>query len=432
MSLALLPCEVFHREFDAKLILASKLAVEKKMVVLIGYDKYFNILIPYLPKSILLDKSCSSVIFNGRIKPVKKNNGFVLVSDEEGFNNLTDNFKYSWLNRVDREAANLIDSYLAWGSIDKQFFSQINELNSKIEIAGNCRSDLLNDIGKTYFKDCISSYSSIFNDFVLISDNFCVERWNQNYALPAFNVDPKKANAAQKEFEESQRDFSGRRDFMCGVLEPIIAERQDINFVIRPHPVANPLWWQKRFNKYRNVFIIYQNPIEPWLHSCKLLISMGCTTAMQALIAKKLVIEITRPTNANLAKSTSFASKLVSNKATSSDELGQILSQSLKIHPLPSLLSEAWANLDVSASSVFADIISRYNYQLQSSEITQLYNILSKVTTANMPSLDKEKWHYPSFDKIKQRLKRLHSTILKSAPLNIKQLIPGLYLLSSR
>lgn len=431
MSLVLLPCEIFHREFDAKLILAARLAAEKKMTVMIGYDKFFNNLIPLLPRAILLDKSCSSIVYNGRIRSVKKKNGTVLINDEEGFNDLTSNYKYSWLNRVDRQAATSIDNYLAWGGYDKKFFSQVDELNGKIEIAGNCRSDLLNDIGKQYFRDCISSYSNLFNDFVLISDNFCVERWKENYILPTFNVDSEKASAAQLEFEESQRVSKDKREFMSRLLEPVIMQRQDINFVIRPHPVANPLWWQNRFNKHRNVFVIYQNSIDPWIHSCRMLISMGCTTAIQALIAKKNVIELKMPNDPFETTSPSFASRLVPNTASSSEELSFLLSKPPAVNGFPSLLTEAWSTLSNSSTSTFADIISRYYYQMHSSDINKLNSILNQVNLYNMPPLDKEKWPYPSYQKIKNRLKNLCSSIQFPNSLTMKQIIPGLYLLTS-
>ena len=44
MGLILLPCEIYHREFDAKLILSARLAANHGHHVLIGYDKFFNLL----------------------------------------------------------------------------------------------------------------------------------------------------------------------------------------------------------------------------------------------------------------------------------------------------------------------------------------------------------------------------------------------------
>ena len=56
MSLYLLPCEIYHREFDAKLLLSMRLASVLEGKVILGYDKYFNSLIPFLPSCVLLEK----------------------------------------------------------------------------------------------------------------------------------------------------------------------------------------------------------------------------------------------------------------------------------------------------------------------------------------------------------------------------------------
>ena len=42
MGVLYLPCEIFHREFDAKLLLGLYLYKEYKHDSIIGYDKYFG------------------------------------------------------------------------------------------------------------------------------------------------------------------------------------------------------------------------------------------------------------------------------------------------------------------------------------------------------------------------------------------------------
>ena len=80
MALTLLPCEIFHREFDAKLLIASEITSVFGTPVLIGYDKYFNQLIPHLPSSTLLEKLLYHYL--ECIRAIKERNGAVLVSDE--------------------------------------------------------------------------------------------------------------------------------------------------------------------------------------------------------------------------------------------------------------------------------------------------------------------------------------------------------------
>ena len=90
MKLACFPCEIQHREFDSKLLLAMRIVSKMKgdCAVLIGYDKYFSPLLNSINNVFLLDKSMSTIMYNARIKPCKLNGGIVFINDEEGVNDL--------------------------------------------------------------------------------------------------------------------------------------------------------------------------------------------------------------------------------------------------------------------------------------------------------------------------------------------------------
>ena len=297
MALTLLPCEIFHREFDAKLLIASEIASVYGTPVLIGYDKYFNQLIPHLPSSTLLEKSCSSIVWNGRIRAIKDSNGAVLVSDEEGFNNLTESNKQMFMNRVDINAAESIDMYGCWGKVDYQFWSESPELSPKLTMMGNSRSDLLGAIGKKYFSRDIHGLSSIFGRFVLISDNFCVECRGGKYFIPSFNVSKEAHAAAQNSLRnaKSSQSQARRRQFFADLLDDTAKKLSDIQFIVRPHPIADSRWWSNRFAFHRNIHVIYHKSVDPWILSACSLVSMGCTTALQASVANVPVIEIEDP-----------------------------------------------------------------------------------------------------------------------------------------
>ena len=144
-----LPCESYHREFDSKLLLAMFSFREYGHESFIGYDKYFGGILKTGQPGLLLDKSCSSIMWNARIKHAIANGGNAIVNDEEGFFHINKEHARGWSSRVDKIAASKISEYIAWGSIDHSFFSKnIKELQNKISIIGNCRSDLVTEIGK--------------------------------------------------------------------------------------------------------------------------------------------------------------------------------------------------------------------------------------------------------------------------------------------
>ena len=284
MSVALLPCEVYHREFDAKLILSAFLAGRFHIPSVIGYDKHFNALIPNLPPAILLDKSCSSIMWNSRILPALDRGGRVFISDEEGFNNLVPSEKLSAYNRVDREASRNISRFFCWGNHDFDFFSGIPELFPKLSIVGNCRSDLLRRTGRLFYKGLVDGLSEAFDDFVLCTDNFCVEHRDGVYVPPNYNTTPELNQLARDEFEARHQDQKRLRDFFARTIFESALALPSKQFVLRPHPCADPRWWTNKFWQLRNVHVISHHNVDPWLHAASCLVSIGCTTAIQSII----------------------------------------------------------------------------------------------------------------------------------------------------
>lgn len=436
MALALLPCEIFHREFDSKFLISFELASKYNIPVLIGYDKYFNQLIPHFSDCTLLEKSCSTIMWNGRIRPVKDHGGSVLVSDEEGFNNLSQANKYTFINRLDRTAAKSIDLYACWGQIDFDFWSSIPELLPKLIVLGNSRSDLLGQLGRSYYEREITGLNSLFGNYVLVSDNFCVERRGGKHFMPVFNVSDLDQNKAKQEFQQGLLSQARRRDYMSNLLELAATELSDIQFVIRPHPTADPRWWSSRFSSHRNVHVIYHKSIEPWILSSSSLISMGCTTALQASIALKPVIEIADP-NADLDKghNRGFSHLLTEFSVDSSSSL---ISSILRTQTAPALLSQSKR-----------DLLSNYWYGSQTSlsyknfcekiysispttDSRAFIDVLEKASIhyqRNPMLIDDTKWPSMPFSDIQSKFEKLNQILNPPCSLTLQKVAKHLYLI---
>ncbi len=363
MKLALLPCEIYHREFDAKFILACHLAATYGLSSLIGYDKHFNTLSEFLSNCSLLEKSCSSIVWKNRIKNVLNKSGETIVSDEEGFNNIDPSSYYTWAARLDSEAASAIDLYACWGNIDFQFFSRFHTLNSKLKILGNCRSDLLGLAGKKLYSDLSSSLETVFGPFLLCVDNFCVEHRDGPYKPPLFAKSEDKNNKAQHEYAMRMEDLANRRQYFAGLIRQSATNNPTLNYVVRPHPCADLRWWSETFWDLRNVYVIYRHNVEPWLHSAKAVISMGCTTGIQAIVAGTPVIEI-KPEYSTVDANIGYAHKYTKFNVENLDQLENSIHLSLtdpgQCFEARDLIESDWKNsLTNCASAVFADQFHR-------------------------------------------------------------------------
>ena len=440
MGLAVLPVEIYHREFDAKLWLAVQLAQVNKHIVVFGYDKHLTPLLPHLSACCILDKSCSTLMWRSRISPVISNGGTALSSDEEGFNNL-ETLPSIYLTRIDSEALKAISKYYCWGSIDQSFYSQIPGFSDKSIISGNLRSDLLSETGQQYYSEHSSALKSLYGDFVLCSDNFAVEhRQGDNYVIPKFNVSSSQNELNSRAFDESVVLASNRRDCYADVLHSLLRKFPSTQFVLRPHPIADPRWWLNQFWKYRNFHLIYHHSIEPWLHACKAMISFGCTTSVQALIANKPVIEIS-PSDADdtskYGKARGFSHLFtpynVSNSSEASQALSSILGNITPNYQSHYNLDDYWfINNQQSRIDYFSGEVDSALSSLQHPSLPQLNSILNnyvKQKVSHSIPFNPDKWLLPSRSTILRKFSTISSILGVSTP-KIAFLSNGLFVVS--
>ncbi len=438
MKLCLLPCEVYHREFDSKLNLACHLSSTHGISTLIGYDKHFNLLSQNLSHSIIVDKSCSSIMWNGRIKNVIQRGGSAFVSDEEGFNNLSSSNRQSFLNRVSPIAAKSIHTYACWGSTDYNFYKEIPELGPKLKIIGNARSDLLSDSGLHFYREEVSSLKNLYGDFVLCSDNFCIEHRNGPYSLPRYNgVTQKDHLDAEIKYRQRMKESSSNRSFFAHIVEQSCKANPHINYIIRPHPMSDPRWWVEKFWRYQNVHVIYHLPIEPWLHAASVVVSMGCTTSIQALVAKTPVIEVINPSSYSSSKNRGFSHLYTSYIADNASSFNSYLKSILVHHRfghvnLSELSRSHWHNCFSSRVSVeFAQLISTASSNLSDISYSKVLRIFSSYSSSkynNNAFIDPTKWPIPQFSHVASKIKRF-SDIYQIKPPSLFKISSGLYFL---
>ena len=93
---------------------------------------------------------------------------------------------------------------------------------------------------RSYFSKDIYGLNSIFGRFVLVSDNFCVERRCGKYTLPTFNVAQVDQVAAQNEFEQRAQSQARRREFFSDLLDDVAKNFTKIKYT---RPCYDTLSW---------------------------------------------------------------------------------------------------------------------------------------------------------------------------------------------
>lgn len=436
MSIVLLPSEIYHREFDAKLILAMRLVQDHNCMVLVGYDKHFNNISKPMPPALLMDKSCSSMIWKGRIKNIMLSGGNAIVNDEEGFNGLSRSNKNSFLNRVDDLAACSIKKYLCWGEIDFKFFSQVKQLCGKSVVLGNCRSDLLSERGRDFYSDESQALQRIYGNFVLCSDNFGVEDRSGPYLPPQFNDSDEVNKLANIEFEKRITELKRRREIYCQVLEEAVVKLPYTNFILRPHPRSDQRWWVNRFWKYRNFHIIYHLNIEPWIHSAAALLSMGCTSALQSIVAGTPVIEIVdKNQHFASAQISGYALKFTNLHVSSGAELIQALGDAQdKKSSFNSvdMIDRYWHLCRESTASIrFSELMGEFIPPFNPNNLRSLQDMLSRYSVFYKKygiRFNDTKWHKPQLSTVIRKLNSIAKSFELRVP-KIYKVCESLYLI---
>jgi surface carbohydrate biosynthesis protein len=276
----LLPVETINREFDAKLHLALR-AAARGWRAIIGGRAEINAFLPKLPRSIYVSKGIR--VGNRDILRRMEEFGHVVVAlDEEALIRQSDE---ALLMMIDEETFNRPRLLFAWGKSNADVWRSFQGYRGTpiLEI-GNPRIDLLRPELAGYFAEQVTALKQKYGDYVLFSTNFSMV----NHFIPkhirfktADKIDKSRAEALKSGLvAHKARIFEAFRD-----LIPVIANAiAPVNLVIRPHPSENPATWVSAAGTLKNVHVIHEGPIGPWLMAAKALLQNGCTSAVEAAI----------------------------------------------------------------------------------------------------------------------------------------------------
>jgi hypothetical protein len=181
----------------------------------------------------------------------------------------------------------------------------------------------------------------------------------------------------------------------------IVNQNPATPFVVRPHPMSDPVCWYNMFGKHRNVTIIYHGPVEPWLYACKSLISCGCTTALQAAL-----IEV--PVYHYSGSSKGYSNSLAANVGTS---LSNFNPDYINHRNINSDLNYARSVMQsvTSPCKVISDHLLNLSTQISVSKIftSDLISDLRSRTNFKIPQEPKWRPHSLSLSTVENQIKRL-------------------------
>lgn len=290
----LLPLEIKVREFHSKIFLASKLLDETNFDVVIGEKNKVHNLFKHNQGVYLLSKGGPRKRF--RFDKKKYRNNFLGILDEEGpISNFDKNEKKSRLNNHILEN---IDDYFLWGSGDLRKNRLIfKNFKKKLNMFGHPKFDILKKNHIKFYQKEITSIKKKYKKFIFVSSSFPVDQIMKQSTFNKFRFDNfffvmgKNKEAVKKNFN---RYLDLERENYLSLIELLnkfASQNPQINIVFRPHPRQRLDLVKKRFDKNnKNIKIIYEDGITPWIAASELYLHGGCTSFLEAASLEKKMI----------------------------------------------------------------------------------------------------------------------------------------------
>lgn len=286
----IVPVEVKVREFESRL-LVSLYAISKGFGVVFGDQKKILHYLDQLPRGIYFDKSISKNKYEILKQIVDK--GFVLTSiDEEGLPRHMKSFMYL-KQRVSQETLDLASKVFTWGADEKKVITDAYpSAKKKVIVTGNPRTDIWHGDFKKIYDEKAKEYKKKYGKYILMPSNFGVNHINGvNFLIK---------QARDYKIIENDADEKIYRDFLKidqEILEKftdlsvkVAKQFDDYTIIIRPHPAEDQEYWKKKIGERKNIKVIYEGSITPWILGAELLIHSSCTTGLEGFLMGKSVI----------------------------------------------------------------------------------------------------------------------------------------------
>jgi surface carbohydrate biosynthesis protein len=362
------------RDLDSMILLASHLVSSQIDVYLTTMYDQENQIVEIRPDYILVNyvrpnnKSLLEKIHKAgiRIGVLDTEGGAVIMDLEETLIYMLRNGGHS-----------SVSDFFIWGK--KQYEAILKSglvLPENLYITGTPRYDFCTE-------PCINIYDHPFQhkNYILVNTNFpFIFPKYQTFAqeIDTFNT---LSNFSISDIIKISNEYFSN---WSSIIESIIflANKLDdsIQIVIRPHPFEDEQVYIKVFKNFKNVFIIKEGSVIPWIYHSMLLIHRDCSTAIEASFMNIYAISIEYPQTSS--KFRQEVPREVSLKANNLNELFDLVEYSINEKNKKKnfdvnqwVISNWYRAIDGSSSKIISEIILEKIVQNRTNFLKIFYSI---------------------------------------------------------
>ncbi len=288
--------EIKARELEGKTLLALE-AAHRGFRVLLGHKDDVNkgLKMGFLPPGVHYEKSLT----RGKEEKLawKKKMGCALVSQDEEAGLRYESYQHFVSYRATTDNLDMVDALFCWGKDEHEAWAANYPLfASRLFITGSPRSDFWRPDFQGYFKNYVDKVQTRYGRTILLVSNFhqansfktVEERIAQNKKTGSIRTQGDEDNFLKK-IQDIKLLYRHFTELICLLADTF----PDTNFIVRPHPVEDISGWKNSLGEKKNIHIIFQGGISPWVRSSSAIIHNGCTTGIEAYASKVPAIAYT-------------------------------------------------------------------------------------------------------------------------------------------
>lgn len=386
MTNILLPIETINREIDFKLVIAAQLS-NLGHHIYIGQHDFLMDLLPqleggiYLGKNIFKKKSGSE---KGEIyKLLKKHNFNIVYLHEEGavFAGGEKEWTQTLRGQYNIDFFDENDVVCTWGDFQKRFDESRAHGAVPVITTGHPRFDLYKPKWQFLFAEQVHRLNQKYGDFVLINGNFGLANHGKGLEhvfseTGDYIVSDESSRLNRVEFfAHSTKQMVS----MVVLTHQLAVKFPNKIFIYRPHPSENHEYYNIIFQGVKNIIVNHEGSVNAWILASDAVVHDGCTTAIEATLAGKKVINYKATDD---SEQDIWLPKQMGIKAESFDEVVHCLNNTQEVEFIPSpKISELMYNFNGDSFEALKKVLDDRLIKLNG---TQCKN---KLTSNNIASL---------------------------------------------
>lgn len=268
--------ENINRELNAKLLIANE-AIGRGYNVIIGSKDIIWSIVDYLIPGPILEKSLGKNLRNIVIKNYKLKFTIFLL-DEESLTYASKK-QYLYYNFYKNNQKYLTNFFLSNNKQRKMLLSDNNINKKKLILTGTPKYELYKKKYRKLYEKEVKNILKKYGKFILITSRFG-------------NVNHNKINTdSLKNLDKNYQNFSSKIFYLFLEMTLLLAKNfSKIKIIYRPHPSENINYVRSKLNKYKNINVIYEGNVVPWIIASKILVHNKCTTGFEGLLLDKKVV----------------------------------------------------------------------------------------------------------------------------------------------